>query len=123
MALQAQGFTEVLTAIKDAGVKLQLYGLESQDDFVTSGAWTSDTNEAVTFGNIETVDANTRRIQITSSVTFDINPSSAEVRVQGVRLLNSANVVLIEQAITGDPKDFPVQGEFTVTAFTVRASN
>lgn len=123
MALQAQGFTEVLTAIKDAGVKLQLYGLESQDDFVNSSSWTSDTNEAVTFGNIETVDSNTRRIQITSSVTFDIDPSSAEVRVQGVRLLNSSNVVLIEQAITGDPKDFPVQGEFTVTAFTVRASN
>lgn len=123
MALQAQGFTEVLTAIKDAAATLQLYGLESQDDFVTSGSWTSDTNEAVTFGNIETVDANTRRIQITSSVTFDIIPSSAEIRVQGVRLLNSTGQVLIEQAITGEPKDFPVQGEFTVTAFTVRASN
>lgn len=129
MALQSQGFQDVLNAIVDNGIAVRLYGLASQDFGTDPGtAWISS-DKTLTWNATtpQSVNSTTWEIFNEEGVTFIIDPTaeSADIRVYGVRLIDAGGQVLLEKDFDDSPTyyEFNVKGEFTLIELRVQVSS
>lgn len=126
MALKSAGFEDVLLAIKNNGATVRLYGKESQDGFLSEQDWESNQNLGITWllGSPDPISDSSWKLEMDSSspITFNVDTSNSDVRVQGVRLLDSGSQVLLEQTFS-QTYEYTVDGDFTLTSLVVTASS
>jgi len=125
MALQATGFSLVLTALRNAGINVRIYGLSSTDSFATSQSYESG-SQSITWasGSPSQVTSTLWKLEsdVSAPPTFVIATGSlGTIRITGLRLLNSSNEVLLDKSF-GQNFDFAVNGEFTLEKLTIEAT-
>lgn len=123
MPLKATGFSTVLTALRNAGANVRLFGKISTDDFATETNFTSG-NQTINWasGSPSEVNATTWRLEsdINNQTVFSISTASGKIRITGLELLNASNEVLLNKSF-GQTYQFNVNGEFTLEQLTIEA--
>lgn len=126
MALKDAGFEDVLLALKNSGSTVRLYGTESQDGFLSEQAWVSNQNLGITWlvGSPEAVSGSSWKLEMDSNspITFNIDTSNSDVRVKGVRLLDSQSQILLEEDFS-QTYEYTLDGDFTLTSLVITVSS
>ena len=123
MALQDKGFEVALNGIKNAGVRMRLYGSYPQGEQYTgyeTVVWNNPTNASGTW-KLFTNASSPVLFEITQTFLDNLPSGNGIFVAEGIEISDNSTGLILKKAFAS-PFTFDVPGELTVEQVTIEAS-